>query len=392
MSKKLLLTETCKFKLKPTEEQIRVLEELFTTYTEMVKTCFNFAIKNNVTSRKKLHKLIYRKLRSKFPDYPSHYVYTAITQALSIFKSYRRLSRKRRNIKQPEIEVLNVVLLDDTHLFWFNWKHLKIATHKGHQVIPLIVHEYSEKFRGWKVKGSRLVRKDESYWLHITFRKEIEAKQPHGVLGIDVNEKSIDLAVVKPNYARFIKIDISEAKYVRDRYFKKRRNIQRKTRRKRRKLLAKYCGREKRRVDYALHKASKIIAEIVAEENVRPVMEKLKNIRGRIRYGRKMNRRLHSMPFRKTQLYISYKSMEFGYEHEKINAKNTSRICPICGELNKPNGQLYRCKKCGFEADRHLVAAWNIGLKSSMWGALPFPPKAAHDLFKSEVERIVIKC
>jgi len=53
------------------------------------------------------------------------------------------------------------------------------------------------------------------------------------------------LAVVKPNYARFIKIDISEAKYVRDRYFKKRRNIQRKTVRKRRKLLAKYRGRKK---------------------------------------------------------------------------------------------------------------------------------------------------
>lgn len=166
-------------------------------------------------------------------------------QALFIFKSYRRLSRKRKNIKQPEIEVLNVVLLDDTRLFWFNWKYLKIATHKGHQVIPLIVHEYSEKFKGWKVKGSRLVRKSEGYWLHITFRKEIEVEQPHGVVGIDINEKSIDLAVVKPNYARFIKIDVSEAKHVRDRYFKKRRNIQRKTRRKRRELLAKYRGREK---------------------------------------------------------------------------------------------------------------------------------------------------
>nr|HDO80976.1 hypothetical protein [Candidatus Bathyarchaeota archaeon] len=63
---------------------------------------------------------------------------------------------------------------------------------------------------------------------------------------------------------------------------------------------------------------------------------------------------------------------------KRLMLKILSRICPICGELNKPNGHLYCCKKCGFKADRHLVAAWNIGLKSSMWSALPFSPKATH--------------
>jgi len=52
-----------------------------------------------------------------------------------------------------------------------------------------------------------------------------------------------------------------------------------------------------------LHKASKIIAHIIAEENVKPVMEELTDIREKIRYGRKMNRRLHNMPFRKIQFY-----------------------------------------------------------------------------------------
>jgi len=44
-----------------------------------------------------------------------------------------------------------------------------------------------------------------------------------------------------------------------------------------------------------------------------------------------------------------------------------------------------------FEADRYLVAAWDIGLKSSMW-VLYRSPKATHDLFKSKVERIATKC
>jgi len=50
--------------------------------------------------------------------------------------------------------------------------------------------------------------------------------------------------VVKPDKVKFIKVDISQAKYVRDRYFRKRRSIQRKTLGKTEaKLLAKYSGR-----------------------------------------------------------------------------------------------------------------------------------------------------
>jgi len=116
---------------------------------------------------------------------------------------------------------------------------------------------------------------------------------------MDVNEKSIDLVVVKPDKVKFIKIDISQAKYVRDRYFRKRRSIQRKTLGKTEaKLLAKYSGREKRRVNDVLHKASKIIAHIIAEEN------------------------------------------------------------------------------CGFQADRHLVAAWNIAVKLPVCRPLPLAAKA----------------
>ncbi|MBS7627207.1 hypothetical protein KEJ36_00005 [Candidatus Bathyarchaeota archaeon] len=58
----------------------------------------------------------------------------------------------------------------------------------------------------WQVKGSRLVRKGNSFFLHVTFKKVFEEKKPEGVLGIDIKEGSIDLAVVKPDKVKFIKI------------------------------------------------------------------------------------------------------------------------------------------------------------------------------------------
>ncbi len=392
MSSSLSLTETCKFKLSPNEEQRAILGELFSTYGNIVKECLNKAIKMNVTSRKRLHEAVYRELRVKYPSYPSHYIYTAITQALGIFKSFRRLSRKKRNVKAPSIENLDTILLDDTHLFWFNWGSLKLATHKGHIIIPFELHEHYRKFIDWSVKGSRLVRRDNEYFLHVTFRKAVEEEKASGILGIDVNEKSIDLAIIKLDKVRFIRVDVSEAKYIRDRYFKKRRSIQTNTSgRVRTRLLAKYSEGEKRKINDILHRASKTIARIIAEEKVKPVMETLTNIREKIRYGRKMNRRLHSIPFRKIQSYISYKAMEQRFKPEFIEAKNTSRTCPICGDLNKPNGHVYKCNKCSFQADRHIVAAWNIAMKYPMWGALPLPPKAIDEALKAEMERIVIK-
>jgi putative transposase len=129
----------------------------------------------------------------------------------------------------------------------------------------------------------------------------------------------------------------------------------------------------------------------VAGEKVKPIMEELKNMREKIKYGRRMNRRLHSIPFRKIQSTISYKSIERGYKPETVDAKNTSKTCPICSELNKPNGQVYTCRKCSFQADKHLVAAWNIATKLQMCRPLPLAAKAINEALKAEVERIVIK-
>jgi hypothetical protein len=116
-----------------------------------------------------------------------------------MYKSYRRISRRRSSIKPPSIERLRAVLLDDTHLFWFSWGSLKIATHKGHFTIPFRLHEHAEKFKGWQVKGSRIVALGDEYHLHVTFKKAFEEKEYGGLLGIDVNEKSIDLAIIKPD-------------------------------------------------------------------------------------------------------------------------------------------------------------------------------------------------
>ncbi len=77
--------------------------------------------------------------------------------------------------------------------------------------------------------------------------------------------------------------------------------------------------------------------------------------------------------------------MELGFTPERVDAKNTSRTCPICGEINKPNGPVSKCRKCGFQRDRHLVAAWNIATATRLPLCRPLP-LAAKALNESLIE------
>jgi putative transposase len=102
-----------------------------------------------------------------------------------------------------------------------------------------------------------------------------------------------------------------------------------------------------------------------------------------------MNGRLNRWSFRRLQNIIEYKARLSGLMVVYLNAKNTSSLCPTCGEkLIALNGcRLVKCK-CGYQNDRDVTACVNV---LRMRGA-PLPLKAVNEAFKAEMERIVIKC
>ncbi|MEM1793079.1 MAG: zinc ribbon domain-containing protein, partial [Thermofilaceae archaeon] len=118
--------------------------------------------------------------------------------------------------------------------------------------------------------------------------------------------------------------------------------------------------------------------------------EDLKFMRRRIRCTKEMNRRLHSLPFRRLQFYIEYKAKLNGLPVKYVNAKFSSSLCPRCGGKLASNGyRLLKCNSCEYENDRDIIACLNLLKRTPRCGESPLPPKAT-DEFK-EVERIVIK-
>ena len=267
----------------------------------------------------------------------------------------------------------------------FHGNAIQIRVRKGECLwLPLVVTEHHELMylRDWREGKTNVGEvtistfKDRAN-VFVPFKRDVESEPIEGVCGIDINERSVDLAILKPNERpRHISIDVSKLPAIRHTSQLKRKSIQKKLdappRRpvQRRRLRAKYWRRERNRTNQTLHVVSKQIAEIAERERVAVAFEGIKNIRESMRskryskngqaLRRDMRRRLNQWPFRKLQSYTEYKVLQHGLPTVEVSNYHKSKDCPMCGRYNRPNGHAYRCKACGFEASRHLVASWNI--------------------------------
>jgi putative transposase len=61
------------------------------------------------------------------------------------------------------------------------------------------------------------------------------------------------------------------------------------------------------------------------------------------------------------QNIIEYKARLSGLMVFYLNAKDTSSLCPVCGDKISPNGyRRMRCLRCGMEEDRDIIAVKNL--------------------------------
>ena len=184
------------------------------------------------------------------------------------------------------------------------------------------------------------------------------------VVGVDVNEDNVALtALSEVGVEDTVVIEFPEIKFERHRYF---------TIRKRARDAEKLSihdtleGREERFVRDRLHKVSRHMVKWCNQfENPCIVFEDLKEMRDSIDYGTRMNRRLHSLPFRALQYYTSYKAAFAGIPTAWINPEYTSQCCPMCGHTERSNRhkKRFKCQSCSHQDHADRSASVNIAVK-----------------------------
>jgi len=268
------------------------------------------------------------------------------------YKKARKLKSiiEKNPITKPDQDAVNPQLdsrfisIDlDNKTSFDGWLTIASIGNKMKIVLPYKRTKHMNKMleTGWKIKegGVRLNRNSFS----LTFEKEETKKRIEGnTIGIDVGIKSVYSASTGQQSVDDIhgwNLD----------------TIQKKLCRKRKGSKA-YLKAQRHRTNYIHWVLNGLNLEGV--QKVR--LEKIKNLRKGKKTSKFINRWTYTEIFDK----LEDKCLQSGVQIEYINPTYTSQRCSVCGWTRKKNrdGILFKCDKCGFEANADLNASINISL------------------------------
>ncbi len=252
------------------------------------------------------------------------------------------------------------------------WLTLSLSR-RGRISLPIVFgkrqkRRIEEALRGeWAFATVEMVKRNGEWYAHFVLKKSIGFEEPETVIAIDRGERNLAVAVAiskespnKPMRGQFWKG--GEIKRIRGLCGHIRRKLQEKRRIGKVKELK---GRERRKVNQQLHIVANQIAAY-AKQFFKPmiVMEDLTGVREGFKKSKGLNKRFHSLAFRRLQTYVEYKANLHGIEVRyltKEETKNTTKTCHKCGHVVRRvlNGKL-KCPKCRLNYDRDLNAAINI--------------------------------
>ncbi|MBS7287296.1 MAG: transposase [Candidatus Freyarchaeota archaeon] len=280
----------------------------------------------------------------------AHYVDSAIKQAYSILKSWRRNYLKGRRARAKPVVKKKFVRVKET-LYSYRDSKIKIS------IKPYGEHLVFDVQNAWfwsRAKGEmgELILNEK--FLIIIFRFKQRAEKLKGMIAWDCNEKSLD--GFNPEIG-WIRVDLRRLFHIHRVYELKRRRLQSKASRKPslRRVLEKYSNRERNRARDFIHKVTRVIAETF--KGYVHGFEDL-NKEKMLKKSRTHNRNIAKSNWRTIISLMSYKSRV-----RLLNPHNSTKTCSRCGMVNAPKGALYKCKSCGLKIDRQLNACMNLYLQ-----------------------------
>jgi len=238
----------------------------------------------------------------------------------------------------------------DTKLVKY-WIRVPVAGRRGGLWLPVKPHcEFPDEFT---VSESKLLKKKDSFYIHVTVQKDIEQKTScSSVLAIDLGERVI-ATVCNSQDMRPVFMG-RQVRGIRRHFAWLRKRLGEKNLLKEIKRIGQ---KEQRIIDAYLHEISRRIVDEAARTDSIIVFGDLKGIRSAAKgKGRRFNRIVSNMPYYKLTEMIKYKAKWEGVPMLKLNERGTSKTCSVCGSEGKRLYQgLFKCSNCGYQAN----ADWN---------------------------------
>ena len=351
-----------------------------------VNNAVRAGLQARVTSRNALVKIAYKDFRQDHPKMYSQHLVSAFEVAGSVLKNHRRRVKKGAACGIPYVKRL--IMKAENQAYKLDRKSgvIDLPIRAGFHVdLRLIVSQYHRKYLDDMSLslGSLTILPDR---VIVAFRKDAPRQYtPESVLSLDTNERSLDGLFVGGDVAKAVKAEFSDVAIIQQRHHDRRKRLQKKKahdRRTSRNLCRKEGAREHHRIDYGMHQVANAVLSFAEGHRSAIVLEDLKGMRPKS--SRELNRRLSMWPRRKLHQIIEYKAQWKGIPVVKVDPRNSSRTCPICGRIQDSRmGAEFKCD-CGWHLDRHINASINLlqtAISKGMAGGLRFNPGAfQHDV------------
>jgi len=281
-------------------------------------------------------------------DSPLSYRYRqcAKRQAMKLFKAWCR-NKKRGNkptLRHPmmtlDYRFIEVQKGENSFDFW-----IKIATlEKGQPIlIPAQSYHYLNAYLSeWElIKGGRLVRQEDRWFLVLAFKKEAPKKKAGQVISVDIGYRKLAVTSTGKVLGEDVK------------------NLIEKADRKKPKSKAYYRAKAEIK-NYVNRELKKLFDGPVGTI----VLEDLKRLKDgkRGKWSKAMNREFGFWIYGHALRRIQELAEVAGVQQPRVPARGTSSTCPLCRHAEKLNrqGEVFQCRRCGLRHDADYVGALNI--------------------------------
>jgi putative transposase len=351
-----------------------------------VNNAVRAGLQARVTSRNALVRIAYKDFREQHPRMYAQHLVSAFEVAGSNLKNHRRRVRKGVPCRTPYVKRLMMKAENQAYKLDRRSGVIDLPIRAGcHVELRLIVSQYHRKYLDDMSLslGSLTVLPDR---VIVAFRKDAPKPfVPESALSLDTNERSLDGLFVEGDVAKAVKAEFPEVAIIQQRHHDRRRRLQKKKahdRRSSRNLCRREGAREHHRIDYRLHQVANSVLKFAEERNSAIVLEDLKGFKSK--RSKELNRRLSMWPRRKLHQIIEYKARWRGIPIFKVDPRDSSRTCPICGRIQDSRmGAEFKCE-CGWHLDKHVNASISLlqtAISKGMAGGLWLNPGAfQHDV------------
>jgi len=343
--------------LEPTKAKYEVIDKLRNAYRNALSFVVSQGVKAN---RMKLQSLFYQKVR----EYGVHgqVANDLFKDAVAILNNGGKVG----NVALP----FNIPRSGNFGLTKNGNPVVSFAALNGRIAIPIAMdrtyHRYKELLiEGYKTTFFRL-NKDR---VHVVLKKDFPIKNNYDtIIGVDIGVKRLTTVSVISKEGKVLKqLYLGQDVGDRQRDISLRRsklqNYRDNGSRYARQTLRRLRGYEKRYIATRCWQVAHEIVKLAERYNAFIAVEDLKGLKN-AKANRKGNRKAKRMPYAKLRLAVGSVAGQSNRLVVAVRPRGTSHICSRCGSKGIREKAIFKCPKCGYEANADRNASVNIALRA----------------------------